>query len=236
ALYKDDHRLTVVVCGCSIIKIHMQMHGGENLDDAASAINDSTKEDSLAILNTATFALEQLNHQIIAISRVWRSVCLYHCPSPEEDESKSTIGPHTYFVVPLVSPQWGVHVADMQVKDNLGSHAQRFHWTTKSHQLFQDAAILPLKNFLSIVIATGASDDQSIALLKEFAKDPEPVVSQSCEVALSMLDSFTSSLEHSKKLGYGLAPSKNLVITINVLTTGVWITPLKISIDASFLM
>nr|POE90291.1 hypothetical protein CFP56_69776 [Quercus suber] len=36
----------------------------ENLDDAASAINDSTKEDSLAILNTATFALEQLNHQI----------------------------------------------------------------------------------------------------------------------------------------------------------------------------
>nr|POE90289.1 hypothetical protein CFP56_69774 [Quercus suber] len=45
-----------------------------------------------------------------------------------EDESKSTIGPHTYFVVPLVSPQWGVHVADMQVKDNLGSErSEEFH-------------------------------------------------------------------------------------------------------------
>ncbi|KAL4596396.1 hypothetical protein ACB092_12G161500 [Castanea dentata] len=32
------------------------------------------------------------------------------------------------------------------------------------------------------------ADDQSIALLEEFAKDPEPIVSQSCEVALSMLE------------------------------------------------
>ncbi|KAH9729455.1 Deoxyhypusine hydroxylase [Citrus sinensis] len=32
------------------------------------------------------------------------------------------------------------------------------------------------------------ADDQSIGLLKEFAKDPEPIVSQSCEVALSMLE------------------------------------------------
>jgi hypothetical protein len=31
-------------------------------------------------------------------------------------------------------------------------------------------------------------DQESIALLKEFAKDPEPIVSQSCEVALSMLE------------------------------------------------
>lgn len=31
-------------------------------------------------------------------------------------------------------------------------------------------------------------DEKSIALLKEFAKDPEPIVSQSCEVALSMLE------------------------------------------------
>uniref|UniRef100_A0A0E0F9R4 Deoxyhypusine hydroxylase n=1 Tax=Oryza meridionalis TaxID=40149 RepID=A0A0E0F9R4_9ORYZ len=31
------------------------------------------------------------------------------------------------------------------------------------------------------------ADQESIALLKEFAKDPEPIVSQSCEVALSML-------------------------------------------------
>ncbi|KAL3644942.1 hypothetical protein CASFOL_010122 [Castilleja foliolosa] len=32
------------------------------------------------------------------------------------------------------------------------------------------------------------ADGQCIALLEEFAKDPEPIVSQSCEVALSMLD------------------------------------------------
>ncbi|XP_008235715.1 PREDICTED: deoxyhypusine hydroxylase-B [Prunus mume] len=32
------------------------------------------------------------------------------------------------------------------------------------------------------------ADDQSVSLLKEFAKDPEPIVSQSCEVALSMLE------------------------------------------------
>lgn len=32
------------------------------------------------------------------------------------------------------------------------------------------------------------SDEQSIALLQEFLRDPEPIVSQSCEVALSMLE------------------------------------------------
>lgn len=32
------------------------------------------------------------------------------------------------------------------------------------------------------------SDEQSIALLQEFSRDPEPIVSQSCEVALSMLE------------------------------------------------
>ncbi|KAI4364086.1 hypothetical protein MLD38_020223 [Melastoma candidum] len=32
------------------------------------------------------------------------------------------------------------------------------------------------------------ADEQSIALLEEFALDPEPIVSQSCEVALSMLE------------------------------------------------
>lgn len=31
-------------------------------------------------------------------------------------------------------------------------------------------------------------DDQSVSLLKEFAMDPEPIVSQSCEVALTMLE------------------------------------------------
>ncbi|PIA45301.1 hypothetical protein AQUCO_01700677v1 [Aquilegia coerulea] len=32
------------------------------------------------------------------------------------------------------------------------------------------------------------ADSQSVELLEEFAKDPEPIVSQSCEVALSMLE------------------------------------------------
>ncbi|CAI0414085.1 unnamed protein product [Linum tenue] len=32
------------------------------------------------------------------------------------------------------------------------------------------------------------ADDKSIQLLEEFSKDPEPIVSQSCEVALSMLE------------------------------------------------
>lgn len=32
------------------------------------------------------------------------------------------------------------------------------------------------------------ADDQSVALLEQFTKDPEPLVSQSCEVALSMLE------------------------------------------------
>ncbi|KAL0714720.1 hypothetical protein Bca4012_021699 [Brassica carinata] len=32
------------------------------------------------------------------------------------------------------------------------------------------------------------ADEQSIALLQEFSMDPEPIVSQSCEVALSMLE------------------------------------------------
>ena len=31
-------------------------------------------------------------------------------------------------------------------------------------------------------------DDESVALLEEFCKDPEPIVAQSCEVALSMLE------------------------------------------------
>ncbi|KAL5792781.1 hypothetical protein ACOSP7_001375 [Xanthoceras sorbifolium] len=32
------------------------------------------------------------------------------------------------------------------------------------------------------------ADDHSVALLEQFARDPEPIVSQSCEVALSMLE------------------------------------------------
>lgn len=42
--------------------------------------------------------------------------------------------------------------------------------------------------FLTLLFTWSLVDDQCIALLEEFAKDTEPIVSQSCEVALSMLD------------------------------------------------
>ena len=43
--------------------------------------------------------------------------------------------------------------------------------------------ILGFSYFLLFII-----DGKCLALLEEFAKDPEPIVSQSCEVALSMLE------------------------------------------------
>lgn len=44
-------------------------------------------------------------------------------------------------------------------------------------------------------------DDEWLSLLEEFAKDPEPIVSQSCEVALSMLEfeKLGKSFEVQKK-------------------------------------
>lgn len=54
------------------------------------------------------------------------------------------------------------------------------------------------------------ADDQCVALLEEFAKDPEPIVSESCEVALSMLEfersgkSFEVMLKKQDLLLYGL--------------------------------
>lgn len=42
--------------------------------------------------------------------------------------------------------------------------------------------------FLLLGYSRDNVDSKSIALLEEFAKDPEPIVSQSCEVALSMLE------------------------------------------------
>lgn len=39
-----------------------------------------------------------------------------------------------------------------------------------------------------VVVLLCALDDQSVALLEEFTADPEPLVSQSCQVALSMLE------------------------------------------------
>lgn len=54
------------------------------------------------------------------------------------------------------------------------------------------------------------ADDQCVALLEEFAKDSEPIVSESCEVALSMLEfersgkSFEVMLKKQDLLLYGL--------------------------------
>lgn len=47
--------------------------------------------------------------------------------------------------------------------------------------------LLPFHNH-DVFAFNHVSDSESVALLKEFTMDPEPIVSQSCEVALSMLE------------------------------------------------
>ena len=45
-----------------------------------------------------------------------------------------------------------------------------------------------------------APDGECVALLKEFASDPEPIVSQSCEVALSMLEYERSGMSFEVRI------------------------------------
>ncbi|KAI3449745.1 hypothetical protein Pfo_006410 [Paulownia fortunei] len=55
-------------------------------------------------------------------------------------------------------------------------------------QVLRDVNEHPMVRHEAAEALGSIADDQCIALLEEFAKDPEPIVSQSCEVALSMLD------------------------------------------------
>ncbi|KAK6164539.1 hypothetical protein DH2020_001403 [Rehmannia glutinosa] len=55
-------------------------------------------------------------------------------------------------------------------------------------QVLRDVKEHPMVRHEAAEALGSIADDQCIALLEEFAKDPEPIVSQSCEVALSMLD------------------------------------------------
>ncbi|MFS7918717.1 putative deoxyhypusine monooxygenase [Helianthus anomalus] len=55
-------------------------------------------------------------------------------------------------------------------------------------RLLQDVNEHPLVRHEAAEALGSIADDQCISLLEEFSKDPEPIVSQSCEVALSMLD------------------------------------------------
>lgn len=47
---------------------------------------------------------------------------------------------------------------------------------------------MPVGLLMLFVMLDALLDDQSVALLEEFVADPEPLVSQSCQVALSMLE------------------------------------------------
>ncbi|KAK9684921.1 hypothetical protein RND81_10G242700 [Saponaria officinalis] len=55
-------------------------------------------------------------------------------------------------------------------------------------RVLKDVAELPMVRHEAAEALGSIADEGSIALLEEFAKDPEPIVSQSCEVALSMLE------------------------------------------------
>ncbi|KAL2238773.1 deoxyhypusine hydroxylase-B [Sesamum indicum] len=55
-------------------------------------------------------------------------------------------------------------------------------------QVLRDVNEHPMVRHEAAEALGSIADNQCIALLEEFAKDPEPIVSQSCEVALSMLE------------------------------------------------
>ncbi|KAG6412878.1 hypothetical protein SASPL_125571 [Salvia splendens] len=65
-------------------------------------------------------------------------------------------------------------------------------------QVLRDVNEHPMVRHEAAEALGSIADEESIALLEEFAKDPEPIVSQSCEVALSMLEFENSgkSLEY----------------------------------------
>ncbi|KAB2602251.1 deoxyhypusine hydroxylase-B-like [Pyrus ussuriensis x Pyrus communis] len=88
------------------------------------------------------------------------------------------------------------------IVDSLGSNSALLHHEVAYvlGQLQNKAASTALSNILmdrnehpmvrhEAAEALGSiADDRSVSLLEEFARDPEPIVSQSCEVALSMLE------------------------------------------------
>lgn len=55
-------------------------------------------------------------------------------------------------------------------------------------RVLKDVAEHPMVRHEAAEALGSIADETSVALLEEFAKDPEPIVSQSCEVALSMLE------------------------------------------------
>ncbi|GMH02359.1 hypothetical protein Nepgr_004198 [Nepenthes gracilis] len=67
-----------------------------------------------------------------------------------------------------------------QLQDNAASAALT--------RVLKDVTEHPMVRHEAAEALGSIADDQSIALLEEFTKDPEPIVSQSCEVALSMLE------------------------------------------------
>ncbi|XP_062220762.1 deoxyhypusine hydroxylase-B isoform X2 [Phragmites australis] len=87
-------------------------------------------------------------------------------------------------------------VAALSVKSALLRHEVAYVLGQLQNKAASDALSTVLKNVCEHPMvrheaaeALGSiADQESVALLEEFAKDPEPIVSQSCEVALSMLE------------------------------------------------
>ncbi|KAL5712198.1 deoxyhypusine monooxygenase [Ranunculus cassubicifolius] len=59
-------------------------------------------------------------------------------------------------------------------------------------QVLKDVSEHPMVRHEAAEALGSIADSQSVELLEKFAKDPEPIVAQSCEVALSMLESERS--------------------------------------------
>ncbi|CAL5427465.1 unnamed protein product [Camellia sinensis] len=66
------------------------------------------------------------------------------------------------------------------------------------------------------------ADDQCVALLEEFAKDPEPLVSQSCEVALCMLEFERSGKSFELRKFHSKSGSLQFAVSLVILSASLW--------------
>ncbi|OVA02452.1 PBS lyase HEAT-like repeat [Macleaya cordata] len=75
-------------------------------------------------------------------------------------------------------------------------------------EILKDVSEHPMVRHEAAEALGSIADNQSVALLEKFVKDPEPIVSQSCEVALSMLEFERSGKAFEvvavKHLGHGI--------------------------------
>ncbi|VAI51633.1 unnamed protein product [Triticum turgidum subsp. durum] len=79
-------------------------------------------------------------------------------------------------------------IESLGVKSALLRHEVAYVLGQLQNKAASDALSGVLKNVNEHPMVRHEAAEESIALLEEFSKDPEPIVSQSCEVALSMLE------------------------------------------------